>query len=83
MGARSKLAADGFHHALKIFHHVAVPESDHCVPRRVTYFRACIILLLCIGVLPAMQFDSQLTGGKREIDDMAANRMLPTHLDRN
>ena len=70
--------ADQFEHPGEIAHHVTVPETDHAVsmPSDITCAGCVSLFLQC--VLPAIELDCELAAGTSEIDDVAADRMLPT-----
>jgi hypothetical protein len=66
-----------FKHPGEITHHVAVPEADDTitVPGDVACAGGVCFTLQC--VLTAIELDRELEAGAREIDDVAADRMLP------
>ena len=70
--------ADQFEHPGEIAHHVTVPETDDAVsmPSDITGAGCVSLFLQC--VLPAIELDCELAAGTSEIDDVAADRMLPT-----
>jgi hypothetical protein len=69
--------SDPFKHPGEIAHHVTVPEADDAIP--VPGDIACPggIRLSLRYVLAAIEFDCELEAGTSEIDDMAADWMLP------
>ena len=69
--------ADQFEDPGEIAHHVTVPEADDAVsmPSDITGADCVSLFLQC--VLPAIELDRELEAGAREIDDVAADRMLP------
>jgi hypothetical protein len=69
--------SDPFKHPGEIAHHVTVPEADDAIP--VPGDIACPggIRLSLRCVLAAIELDCELEAGTSEIDDVAADRMLP------
>ena len=64
-------------HPGEIAHHVTIPEADDtiAVPGDVACTSCVSLFLQC--VLAAIQLDCELGAGASEIDDVAADRMLP------
>jgi hypothetical protein len=68
---------DPFKHAGEIAHDVSVPEADDAIPMPGNIACAGCVCLCMQCVLTAIEFDRELEAGAREIDDVAADRMLP------
>ena len=68
-----------FHHAVKIFEYVVVPETDDAVAmgRKLGGSRGVGV---AVGVLAAIEFDDTLSCRAGEVGDAAADRMLTAEL---
>jgi hypothetical protein len=66
-----------FNHPGEIAHYVAVPEADDAVPMPGDVACAGGVCLTLQCVLAAIELDCELAAGASEIDDLAADRMLP------
>jgi hypothetical protein len=69
--------SDPFKHPGEIAHHITVPEADDAVPMPGDIACAGCVCLCLQCVLTAIELDRELEAGAREIDDVAADRMLP------
>jgi len=78
-----QLAAYHFKDARKIFHHLAIPKSNHSIPASGNFHSSCVVLIALHRVLSAIQFDRQFRGGESEIDDRHPNRVLASKPDRD
>ena len=71
-----KCVANGEHNAFRIAQHLVIPEPDHPIAATLQPWRTHQIATHGIGVLPTVHFDNQLGFGTKEIDDVAADRLL-------
>jgi hypothetical protein len=71
-----QLAADHFKDARKIFHHLAIPKSDHAIPVSANFPTSCVVSIALHRVLSAIHLDRQFGSRESEIDDKSPNRVL-------
>ena len=75
-----QLAAYHFKDARKIFHHLAIPKSDHAIPVSANFPTSCVVSIALHRVLSAIQLDHQFGSRESEIDDKFPNRVLASKL---
>ena len=73
-----QLPAYRLQYALDIFHHIPVPEPDHTVAVPCDLTGSSLIIFGTQRVLPTIKLDHQLCRRASEIDDIRADRVLPT-----
>ena len=76
------LAADRFEDARKIFHHLAIPKSNHPIPVSGNFHTSCVVLRPLQRMLPTIQLERQFRCGEREIHNKHPNRVLTPNPNR-
>jgi len=69
-------AQDCFQYAINVSHDIVVPESENEITHRFERTRPVGISLFVLFMLPAIDFDDQLSVGAKEINDEAIDRYL-------
>ena len=70
-----------FQHGFGLRRPFVIPESQYA---KTLLLQPCItlgIVILCIGMLPAVKLDDQLLIKAYEVSNVAANRLLATELE--
>jgi hypothetical protein len=78
-----QLAAYHFKDAGKIFHHFAIPKSNHSMPVSGSFHSSYVVLIALHRMLSTIQFDRQFRSRESEIDDRHPNRVLASKPDRD
>ena len=82
MGSHRYRLLDAFENTLDILDDVAVPKSKHFVAMLVDDGRPMGIAVAHLIMLSAIQLNRQFALRKREVDDVAADRVLAADFDR-
>src|ERR1700730_6361476 len=64
-----QLAAYHFNDAGKIFHHFAIPKSNHSIPVSGNFHSSYVVLIALHRMLSTIRFDRQFRSRESEIDD--------------
>jgi hypothetical protein len=67
-----------FEYPLYVLQHIAVPESEHPIAARLEPSRPRLIIGDVLAMLTAVELDQQAMRQAREIDDVRADRHLPS-----
>src|SRR3546814_17131177 len=76
----SQRSQDHFQHPFPVLEHLLVPDPQHGEARPFQLSRPPPIVLRRLGMLPAVQFHSELSSYAGEIADAVAHRMIPSDL---
>ena len=68
----------GFQHTPNVFHHTPVPESDHSITVAGKVDASILIFFATKGVLSAINLDDRLRCRAGKVDNVSADRVLPT-----
>jgi hypothetical protein len=73
--------ADGGQHAFKVAHHFAVREADHAIALLFEKNGSARVILAPLGMCSPVQLNGEFGRSNCEIDDIRADRDLPTAFD--
>jgi hypothetical protein len=73
-----EFSAYGFQHTPNVFHYIPVPEADHPITVAGNVEASILVFFGTKGVLSAVNFDDQLRRRTRKVDNVSADRVLPT-----
>ena len=69
---------NAFKHRLGLSQHIVIPEPDHTKPEARKIPRSLQIKTQIVGMLSAIYLDDQSRADAHEVDNVAANRLLPS-----